>query len=401
MFNSAIVICWLILFLSSAGIFMVFIGYPLLLVIRLMVKQLRGVNQHKNSDNLPTVSVITVSHKTGDLLNQKLENVKEINYPPDRMEFIFFQDGAGNESMPDIKAQLPGITAKQLASDLHNGKAYGLNKAVSESTGDILIFSDVDSIVNKEAFRKLVRHFTDQTIGGVCGQRTIRSDNIRLKSAQTRYLAFDNLIKRMEGKVASLTSNEGKLYAIRRNLFKPIDPAATDDLYNCLSVVEAGYRFVFEPEAVMFIRSPSRNAKHEVDRRRRVVTRSLHGIAQHRKLLNPTLYGWYSFSLLINKLLRRCLPLALIGLFASSLVLARQSLFALALLLLQAACYCTALLYPLTKKYNPGGKWGRMIKKPISLATYFLLGNYGTLLGLTDFLKGKRVEKWTPIKSDD
>ena len=275
-----------------------------------------------------------------------------------------------------------------------------MNKAVQESTGDILIFSDVDSIINKDALRKLVRHFSEDNIGGVCGQRTIRSDNSRLRSAQTRYLAFDNLIKGMEGKVASLTSNEGKLYAIRRKLFKPIDPAATDDLYNCLSVVEAGYRFVFDPDARMYILSPSRNAGHEVDRRRRVVTRSLHGISQHRKLLNPKLYGWYSLSLSINKVLRRCLPLMLIGLFVSSFFLAQQSPLILALFLLQAAFYCTALLYPLTKRYNPSGKPGRMIKKPIALVAYFLLGNYGTLLGLTDFLRGKRVEKWTPVKSD-
>lgn len=400
MFNLLMAIFWLMLFLSLGGIFMVFIGYPLLLVIRLIFKQLRGVTQHENSNKLPTVSIITVAHKTGELLTQKLENIKEINYPNNLMEFIFFQDGADNESNSDFKPHLPGITTKQLSSELHNGKAYGLNKAVPESSGDILIFSDVDSIVNENAFRKLVRHFSDKTIGGVCGQRTIRSDNTRLKSAQTRYLAFDNLIKKMEGKVASLTSNEGKLYAIRRNLFNPIDPAATDDLYNCLSVIEAGYRFVFEPEALMYIRSPSRNARHEVDRRRRVVTRSLQGISQHRKLLNPKLYGCYSLSLFINKILRRCLPLFLIGLFVSSLLLAQQSPLVLALLILQAAGYCSALLYPLSKKYSPPGKSGQLIKKPVSLVTYFLLGNYGTLLGLTDFLRGKRIEKWTPIKSD-
>ena len=398
MFNFLTVVVWLILFLSLAGLFMVFIGYPLLLLTRLIFKQFKGTAHYNYTEALPTVSIITVSHKTGDLLTQKLNNIKEINYPPNLMEFIFFRDGCADEPPPDIQAQLQDIPAKQLSSEQHKGKAYGLNEAVAESTGEIVIFSDVDAVVNKDALRKIVRHFSAADIGGVCGQRTIRSDNSRLSSAQTRYLAFDNLIKKTEGKAASLTSNEGKLYAIRRKLFKPIDPAATDDLYNCLSVIEAGYRFVFEPEALMYILSPSRNAGHEVERRRRVVTRSLHGISQHRKLLNPKLYGWYSLSLFINKILRRCLPLMLIGLFFSSFFLALQSPLVFALLLLQAACYGTAMLYPFTKRYNPIGKSGRMIKKPIALAAYFVLGNYGTLLGLTDFLRGKRVEKWTPVK---
>lgn len=389
--------------ISLAGIFTVFFGYPLILILRFTAKRITQKNKHYfDKEYRPAVSIITVSHKIGNLLNRKLANINELDYPHDLLEFIFVLDGSEEKNQAiDLQAQLPQIRVKRLATGKQAGKAYGLNQAVEKSTGDILVFSDIDALLDPEGLQYLVRHFQNPEIGGVCGQRTIRNDKSVLSTPQSRYLAFDNLIKSLEAKVGSLTSNEGKFYAMRRTLFRPVDPAATDDLYNCLSVVEAGYNFVFEPRAYMYIAAPSRYGRHEIERRRRIVARSLHGIRRHRRLLNPRFSGWYALSLFLNKILRRCLPFLLIGLFLASAVLAADQPVIFALFILQAAFYGSALVYPLTGKFSSESKLLKLMTKPFTLSAYFILGNYGTLHGVLDFLRGRRITKWTPVKSDD
>ena len=376
---------------------LVFILYPGLLLSQFLIARDSVKPSPPISKHLPRVSIITVSHKTMGLLDEKVKNMQQIDYPHHLLEFIFFSDGS-LEEVYDIQSRLPNIDVKQLSSRTHQGKAYGLNKAVEQSTGEILVFSDVDAIIDQKAVTLLVGHFQDPAIGGVCGHRTIVKEKTSLRSAQSRYLAFDNLIKSMEGRTGSLTSNEGKLYAIRRSLFQPIDPAATDDLYTCLSVVKAKYRFVFEPEAIMYIHSPSRSPGHEIQRRRRIVVRSLHGIFRHKEVLNPVRFGWYSMGLFINKILRRCLPVFLIGFFLGALILSLKSKAMQVLLILQIIFYGTSFLYPLTAGRSPSTQIGKSIQKLISLVTYFILGNYGTLLGVIDFLRGRRITKWVPLK---
>ncbi|MFW6414376.1 MAG: glycosyltransferase [Verrucomicrobiota bacterium] len=396
---------WTLLAVSALGIFTVFIGYPVILFLRLATRKRLTEKLSGSSNDLeyfPSVSIITVSHKTGNLLERKITNLNELEYPRDSLEFIFVLDGTEDKlNEVELQEQLPGIRVKQFATGKRKGKAFGLNQAAVNSESDILVFSDVDSLLDEEGLQYLVNHFQNPEVGGVCGQRMIRNDETALSAPQSRYLAFDNLIKFLEARVGSLTSNEGKFYAIRRCLFQPVDPAATDDLYNCLTVVEAGYRFVFEPRALMYIAAPSRHGRHEIERRRRIVTRSLHGIAQHRKLLNPRFAGWYAVSLFINKILRRCLPFFLIGLLLSSFILAWQSRSILILFILQLAFYSSALVYPFSSKITMNSKLGKLFLKPFSLSAYFILGNYGTLRGVIDFLRGRRIVKWNPVKPDD
>ena len=376
---------------------LVFMFYPCLLLIRFLIARGSAKPSTFASEYLPRISIITVSHKTKGLLDEKVKNIQQLDYPHHLLEFIFFSDGSPGD-VYDIQTRLPNIQVKQLFSMTHQGKAYGLNRAVEQSTGEIIVFSDIDAIIDQKAVTLLVGHFQDPAIGGVCGHRAIVKENTSLRDAQSRYFAFDNLIKSMEGRIGSLTSNEGKLYAIRRSLFQPIDPAATDDLYTCLSVVKAKYRFVFGSESYVYIRSPSRSPRHEIQRRRRIVVRSLHGIAKHKEVLKPVRFGWYSPGLFINKILRRCLPIFLLGIFLSALILSSIAKTMLILLILQIVFYGTASFYPLTSKRSPSTRIGKSIQKFVALVTYFILGNYGTLLGVIDFLTGKRVTKWVPVK---
>lgn len=236
----------------------------------------------------------------------------------------------------------------------------------------------------------------------MCGKREIDRGGHRTESAQRLYFDFATWIQKAESRIGSVTANEGKVYALRRSLFRPIAPSVTDDLYVLLSIVNQGYRFVFAPQIRARVPLPSRSLAHEVRRRRRIVGTSLRGIRLHARLLNPLHSGFFAYALLVNKVLRRMLSVWLLCLLAGNLVLAGRHLIWALILAIQALFYGSAILYAAagTREWSLSLLLRRKpIGKLLEMNAYFFAGNLGTLLGLWDYALGRRVDKWEPEKS--
>ena len=347
------------------------------------------------------VSLIVVVRNAEAIIEDKIQNFLSLNYPRDHFEIIILSDGSIDQTEKIISTHKIK-SLKFISTPLHLGKSNGLNEAVKNCSGDIIVFSDADALLSTNTLYKIVRHYVNPKIGGISGQRVIYRDNVELKSAQKTYIKFDSTIKNLESRIGSITSNDGKIYSIRRRLFQPIEPAVTDDLYCCHSIIKQKYRFIFEPEARAFIRAPSRNPLHEILRRRRIVSRSLRGIFLMKELLNPFRHGFYSIGLAINKVLRRLLPVCLIFLFLSSSVWSFSNTWITLFFILQLGVYILALFYPLfIKNISDDTIFKAKAKKYSSLAWYFCIGNYGTFLGLVDFISGKKIIRWDPIKTNE
>ncbi|WP_200342920.1 glycosyltransferase [Rhodovibrio sodomensis] len=287
------------------------------------------------------------------------------------------------------------------ALDAPAGKAAALNLGAGHATGDVLVFSDLDADLADDALATLCRWFAEPSVGAVCGRRQIVRDGGPAVAAagQRAYTDLDSRIKLLENRLGAITSNDGKLYAMRRSLFRPIHPAATDDLYNALTVVAQGYRVLFEPAAVARIPSPAWTVGHDLRRRRRVTLRGLTGLFARPRLLLAPRFGLFGPRLIVNKLLRRCLPVA--GLLVLLALLLLAPAHAWAGWLIAAALLGglgTAAYAPLARR----GVTGRLPAKADKLwasAFYAGLGMLGMLLGLVDFLRGKRVVRWAPRKA--
>ncbi len=374
---------WLLVILSAGGILLVFLAYPLLLRFKSGGVQARPF---QDPPAAPSISFVVVARNAEDMIEEKLRNCLSLNYPDHRLEFIFYSDGStdGTDAILRRYREVSGV--RFLSSNRHRGKTAGLNQAMENATGELVVFSDVDALLEPNTLTRLVTYCSDPGVGGSCGQRVIAETPREMGNAQEVYGRFDSTIKSMENRIGSITSSDGKLYSIRRKLFQPIPAAVTDDFYTALSIVAQGYRFVFEPRARAYIRIPSRNARHEVNRRRRIVSRSLRAIYLLRELLNPWKYGVFAIGLAINKVFRRLLPLFLLLLFSSTVALCFFSPLATLLLLPQLAFYAAALAFPLI---GPSLSSGSRVKKVIAVAWYFCVGNYGTLHGLVDFLAGR------------
>lgn len=393
-----------ILFFSGISVvFIVFAGYPFFLLILSAKGKKPRFCPGKTDGEHQTLSILVVFRNAETLIEKKIENFLKLDYPPDKKELVLVSDGTSDDSKQAAELSAYG-NVRFFHFDRHQGKAECLNFGVSRCKGDIILFSDVDALLDPQVPAVFSRYFNDPGIGGVCGRRVVAEKHVNIRSGQLKYIQWDTMIKNLEMKNGlSITSHDGKIYAVRKELYTPVPPGVTDDAYVSLSITASHHRFVFESAALAYIKTPSRNARHELSRRKRIVSTSLNGLKLNRKLLNPFKYGLFSIGLFINKILRRLLPFALLGILVSSYALALQNYSpALFIFMLQVVLYCYSMLYPLFESVKIEStlvySWLEWIKKSSSLGFFFCIGMAGTFWGVVSFLSGEKIEKWDPVK---
>ena len=393
--NTVLLISFVIWVFSLLLILLVLIVNPFMIWIKYLIKGKKPARY--SPDYRPSVSLVIVARNAENCVVKRLKNSLELVFPSEDHEIIFFSDGSTDNTLQYAKS-VHSNKIRIFSSSEHLGKNNGLNQAIKECKGDILVLSDVDVMLDKDTILTLVKHFSDPEVGGVCGEKALLKVRMDMSTSQTYHIRFEKTIKELESLTGSISSNDGTLYAIRRNLYKPLPPGVTDDLYVCLSVVKQRSRFLYEPEAKAYIEPPSKSTRHEMVRRRRIVSNSLMGLYLMRELLNPFKYGTFAIILFINKVLRRMIPFCLILVFFSNLFLSFHSTTMEVFLFLQIAFYSLAASYKLFFRKHSGLK---KVTKIAALVYYFCVGNCGTLLGVLWFLKGSNMTKWEPISDGE
>lgn len=378
---------WVLLEAGLAGALTVLVFYPLVLGIL-------GLRRHQpvppDPQLWPTVTGIVVMRNAASLLRAKVENCRSVDYPEDAIEWLFYSDGSTDDTVTCAEACL-GSRMSFVSESRHLGKITGLNRLAAAARGEVLLFSDVDGILAPDSVKQLVRHLQDPGVGGVSGRRVFDARHEGIRGAQAAYVHFDTYIKLGESRLGCATSNDGKLYVVRRSLFEPIPDGVTDDFYAALTVLVRGSRFLYDDLARVAIRVPSSDARHEIARRRRIVSTSLNGVFMRPQLLNPLRSGWFAFALFINKVLRRFLPLFLLLILTGLALLAPDR--PTATLVILAVAFGWVLL-------ARSAFAGRFSHKYMHIAHYFIIGNIGTLVGLVDWARGRVPTRWNPVKTD-
>jgi cellulose synthase/poly-beta-1,6-N-acetylglucosamine synthase-like glycosyltransferase len=375
-----------------------FFLHPLLLIILSSRSGRSAWSPDSEAEDFPTVSVLVPCCNEGGMIAEKADNLLNQDYPHDRMEIVFAGDGsqANLETILGPRCQQPNLRAISFTTP--RGKIPVLNDAVQACHGKILVMTDVGAHFETGTVSALVDPFSDSTVGGVCGVHRVAQSNGKrdMGGAQALYWRLDGCVKKAESRLGSISSSDGPIYAIRRALYTPIPAAVTDDSFQAMAIVRQGWRFIYSPEAIARIQPRSKSFGHEIRRRRRVVVRSLRGLWLSRELMNLRRYGVYALSLLTQKVLRRCLPLLLILVLASTAILGINDGLWRMICLSQASLYgmgASLFLAPIPRRR--GLRWAARLQ---TVCGYFLAGQIGTLLGGVDFLRGRRVERWTPAQ---
>jgi cellulose synthase/poly-beta-1,6-N-acetylglucosamine synthase-like glycosyltransferase len=338
----------------------------------------------------PSVSVIIAAYNEEKSIGEKLNNILSLDYPRDRLEVVIASDGSTDNTNAIIQRYTKqGVKLLALP---RQGKAAALNAAVAVSGGDILVFSDANSMFKSDAIQSLVRPFSDPRVGGVAGdQRYMKRNKASLAGTGERaYWNFDRLMKQFESRAGNTISATGAIYAIRRSLFQSVQEGVTDDFVTSTGVIAQGYRLVFASQAVAY--EPVAAASSiEFGRKVRVITRGLRAVLDTRaELLNPFRYGFYAVQLLSHKLLRRLIVYPLLLLFLMSPFLWNTHLFYQLVAIGQFAFYALALAGMLLD----GNRLGRI--KIFSIPFYFCMVNAAAFIASINVLRGQQIKRWEP-----
>jgi len=371
---------------SIAGIVAAYVGYPFLLTALSRVWH-RPVAKAPFS---PRVSVLIAAHNEEASIEATVRNKLELDYPAGLREVIVVSDGS-EDGTDNIVRRFEGQGVRLLVQNPRQGKTAALNWAVREATGEILVFSDANSMYRPDALKAIAANFADPKVGYVTGRMIYVDDTGSvIGDGCSAYMKYENKLRDLETRVGSVVGVDGGVDAVRKSLFEPMRPELLPDFVLPLNVVDKGFRVVYEPEAVLMEHSLT-NASDEWRMRVRVILRSYHALWFMRRLFNPFRSGLFAFQLFFHKLLRYLVGVLQITAFVSNAALVGWAPGYTALFVAQTAFYGLALIGYLQRRVtNAKG----MFRYPY----YLCLLNGASLLALGKFMKGENIAVWKPRK---
>ncbi len=368
---------------ALATVAYVYAGYPLVVFV---LARLRGRGVRREANYLPSVSFIIAAYNEEAAIAAKLDNTLALDYPRDRLEVIVVSDGSTDRTDEIVRTRYAG-RATLLALGGRQGKTVGQNRAAAMARGEILVFSDATTMYRPDCLRKLVRNFADPDVGLVTGDVLYgREAGAAADRGRAAYWNYESVLRRQESAVHSVLGAAGCVYALRRRLYTPLPADLISDVVQCVKVVEQGYRAVVDDEALVYEPAESRGMREELERRARVIARSLRGTWYLRRFFHPLRHPWFCWQILSHRLLRWAVPLFLVTAFLANLALLDRPLYRL-LLGAQIAFYATALAgYALERR--------RIRLRAVTIPLYFCLVNLAPLLALRALARGERKVTW-------
>lgn len=303
-------------------ILLVLIFYPYLIYPGLLYLLARLRNQRiKAGEGKPSVTFIIPAYNEESVIGEKLQNTLMLDYPRQLLEILVVSD-ASTDRTDQIVSSYSEHGVQLLRNEDRKGKTYGLNKACSRATGDVLLFTDADSMFEKEMLNLLVRNFTDEKVGLVTGSTRYlsKSPDGAVVAAMGKYTLFEKWIKEQESLVGSCVGADGAIFALRKDLYVPLDHKDINDFVIPLHVVMQGRRAVLDKD-VYCLEEHVDDEQNEYLRQVRITNRTIRAMINYRQMLNPFRHGLYAWMLWSHKMLRFLLPWFVILLIGTSLIL--------------------------------------------------------------------------------
>lgn len=388
----------ILLFWTCVAILMyTFLGYGVLLFALVKVKRL-FTRKTNNADRnyYPTCSVLIAAYNEELYIRQKIVNTRALNYPPNQLSIFVIADGSTDRTM-EIAAEFPDVVL--LYNRERKGKVHAINRAMHSISSEIVVFTDANTFLNKDALIKISSNYQDKSVGGVAGEKRVFKDKFSdaSSSGESLYWKYESFLKKMDSELNTTIGAAGELFSIRRDLYEHVPLGIIlDDFIISMQIAQKGFKIVYEPSAYA-IESSSASITEELKRKIRIAAGGFQSIIHLKGLLNPTKNPLLSFQYISHRVLRWTLaPFLLLLAMISNIYLFIHSDEIIYLLSgsFQLLFYLLASLGYILDRRN--------IKSKISFVPlYFCIMNYAVLRGLWDFINGRQNGIWVKAERKD
>jgi cellulose synthase/poly-beta-1,6-N-acetylglucosamine synthase-like glycosyltransferase len=359
-----------------------FVTYPLSLKVLARLRA-RPVAPAEGAP-MPSFAVCVCAYNEEAVIEDKVRNLLEMRAAlGGRLEILVYVDAATDRTAEILRRHEHELTL--VVSPQRYGKTHGMNRLVAMAGADIVVFTDANVRVDPEALPRLARYFADPDVGCVCGVLTyVNEDETPTAASGALYWRLEEAIKQLESDTGSVMGADGSVFAIRRDLHRPVPDDIIDDFFVSLSILCDGRRVVRAPDVHAFEKSATSSG----DEFRRKVRISCQAVNVHR-LLWPRLSGMDGLTLykyISHKWLRWMTAFLLAGAGLSGLAFL-WTVFGGAGL---AAAAATATAFVLADRLGVGKV--RMIREILSAFA-------ATAVGVLRSYRGDRFQTWSPAQS--
>lgn len=371
-----------------AIVFYAFVGYGIVLYGLVLIKRVVKRKRPPLGPFEPAVTLVIPCFNEIDILAEKIANCQQLDYPAEKLKLVFITDGSTDGSDGYLIAW---EDIQVLHENRRAGKTAAENRAMKFVETPFVIFSDANTMLNSAAVKNIVRHFEDDMVGCVSGEKRIINDEADSASAAGEgiYWKYESLLKKLDSELNSACGAAGELVAFRTSLYRDLpEDTLLDDFMQSMQMAAAGFKIIYESDAYA-VETASTNVAEELKRKVRICAggwQSIHRLSGNLTFSKtPLLY----FQYISHRVLRWTItPFLLIAIFVLNMSLIKTgSQFYMLLMLGQVLFYSAAMIgYVLENR--------RVRFKPVFVPYYFCVMNYAVLAGLNRYLSGQQKATW-------
>lgn len=374
-----------------------YLGYGLLLWLVIKVKRLLGFRTEEPvlpaDDQLPDVTLMICAYNEQDIIREKMENIRELDYPREKLCVMWVTDGSSDHSVEMLR-EYHDVTL--VHSPERKGKAAAMQHGLQENHSPIVVFTDANTMLNAGAIREIVRQMMKPDVSCVSGEKRVaaRQEGQIAAQGEGLYWKYESTLKRWDAELYSAMGAAGELFAVRMEHYREAPSnALLDDFMMSMLIVADGHRIAYTSEAYA-MEYGSADMHEESKRKRRIAAGGLQSCWWLRRLMNPLRYPLVSFQFVSHRVLRWTVtPFALMALIPLNIVLVFMKAGTVydIIWILQLLFYLSAF----------GGYWlasrGRK-NKLLYVPYYFLFMNLNVFRGITYLRTHKSSGTWEKAK---
>lgn len=379
----------LLFWLSAIALFWTYFGYPLLMAVRAKVRA-RPIRQDESY--LPSITLLIPAYNEADVIREKLENALSLDYPAGKLQIIVVDDGSADGTTEIVREfEERGVTL--IRQPERSGKMAAVNRGFEAATGELVVLSDASPIYETNALRLLARNFADPSVGVVVGALRVWDAQNAVAKPAGLYWQYESALRRWESLTGSTVAVHGNMFAVRRNLYRPLRRHTINDEFSiAMEVMRQGYRVVYEPHAISYDMA-SATMSDEFKRRARINAGRFQALFSAGYLKAPTLD--LTFRLISHKLLRPLTPIFMLTALVSSFMLMiltafsfdRAFWFWLLVFFAQDVFYMLAYAGYLAERNGRSNKF-------LSVPYFFVSSNLAALVGMWRWLRNRQSVTW-------
>jgi glycosyltransferase involved in cell wall biosynthesis len=380
----------ILFYLSGFVIIWAMVGYPLSL--KLIGRFYKDRQLEKDYSHQPAVTVMVVAHNEEKVITDKINNLLELDYPHDRMEFLISSDNSTDKTNQIIRQFINEHKDKNIRLfevQARKGKTNAQNEAHKTITTEYLVMTDANSMMDKNAIKELMAAFTSPDVAYVAGKLyMVNQDASNVSRSETSYWDNDLALREVEGRIMTITAGNGAIYACRTRDYYDFDPIQCHDSAMPPFYALQGKRAICNHDAIAYEKA-SEIIEDEFRRKVRMNRIILKQILPDARILNMFKYKWFSYFYFGHRTCRYLLWISHLMVLVSNAMLISQSIFYAATFLFQVVFYLLGIIRAVTKIDN----------KLLTLIYYYCMTVAAQWVGVYNILTGNAKPIWEKTES--